>query len=96
MKILNLMPFCKAGRDIGIAIEGTFAASAWRISDEAFNAVRGDKFSWFAPDGGSYTDSRSIFERPTEAQVIKGMSERIKEIAVEQGLMVLETVPENK
>lgn len=88
MKVLNLKAFClTSDGDIGIAKEGTFAASAWLISDEAYDSIRGTKFSWIAPNGGQYTDDRSIFSRPTENDVINKITPRLKEIAIEQGLI---------
>lgn len=87
MKVLNSKVFCLTDRgDLGIATEhGTFAASAWCISDEAFSSVRGSSFSWIGPDGGDYTDSRAIFSRPSESQIIKKLTPRLKEIAIEKG-----------
>lgn len=91
MKIINILPFVKTNRgDIGIAdAHGTFASSTWCISDEAFNSVSGQKFGWTAPDGGTYTDHRDLFSRPTEQEVIAGLSDRLKEKAVEMGLIEL-------
>jgi len=86
MEILNLLPFVKTSNgDIGYAQQGTFAASAWLISDEAFNSIGGNKFSWIAPDGGYYMDDISIFTRPTIEEVINNISERLKEKAIEKG-----------
>ena len=90
MEILNQKAFVITDNgDIGLAQEGTFAASAWLISDEAFNSISGRSFSWVAPDGGQYTDNRQIFSRPTEEQIKSGLSPRLKEIAVERGLIKL-------
>ena len=88
MKVLNLKAFCLTDDgDLGIAKEGTFAATAWLISDEAYDSIGGTKFSWIAPDGGLYTDDRSIFSRPSENDVINKITPRLKEIALEQGLI---------
>jgi hypothetical protein len=86
MKILNLAPFVKTARgDIGIAAEGTFASTAWVLSEELFKGTMGTKFDWLAPDGNSYTDHRDIMSRPTEEEVLNGMSPAIKQIALEKG-----------
>lgn len=88
IKVLNLLPFVKTDRgDIGIAQDGTFAATAWRISDTAYNQVSGYKFSWIAPDGQSYIDDRIIFNRPTEEEVLKSITPALQHIALEEGLI---------
>lgn len=90
MKILNQLAFViTTNGDIGIAIQGTTAASCWLISDEAFNSISGTKFSWMAPDGGDYTDHRDMFSRPTIEQIETKISDRLKEKAVEMGLIEL-------
>lgn len=92
MKILNLKPFVKIIDDnvIGIAKQdSTFSSTAWHISDEAFNAVRGNKFVWYAPDGNEYTDIKTIMTRPTEQDVIDNISEPLKAKAVELGYIEL-------
>lgn len=90
MKILNIMPFVITLRgELGIAIDGTFAASGWRVSDEQFKGVRGNKFSWYGPNGGEYVDDRSIMRRPTEEQVRTKLSNHpnLLKIAKDQGLV---------
>lgn len=90
MKILNLLPFVRDNYgNIGIAENGTFAATAWRLSEEAFNSIAGNKFSWIAPNGESYVDHRDNFSRPTAEQVILGLSHELCSIAVKQGLISL-------
>lgn len=90
MEILDLLPFVRDNYgNIGIADQGTFAARMWRLSDEAFNSIDGTKFSWIAPNGGSYVDHRDNFSRPTAEQVIAGITPAVKEKALEQGLIAL-------
>lgn len=81
------MPFCLCGKDLGIAEDGTFAATAWRISDELFNSTGGNKFSWLAPDGKIYIDNCNRFKRPTEDQIRQYITPLIQKIAVAQGLI---------
>lgn len=90
MEILNLMPFViDTHGNIGIAEPHTFAASIWRLSDEAFKSISGNKFSWIAPNGESYVDAKGNFSRPTAEQVISGITPELKAKALEQGLIAL-------
>lgn len=84
MKVLNILPFVKEKSGaIGIAEHrGTFAAQAWCLSDEGFDSISGNKFSWIGPDGVHYIDHRNNFLRPTEEEIIKGMTYPIKQIAL--------------
>lgn len=90
MQVINLLAFVidRSG-NIGIAEEGTFAATMWRISDEAFNSVGGTKFSWIAPNGESYVDHRDNFSRPTGEQIKTNISPALKAKALQQGLIAL-------
>lgn len=89
MKIKNILPFVITPMgDIGIADEyGPFASAAWCISEELFNSTSGSKFGWFAPDGKLYTESRDIFSRPTEEQVLLKISVHLVEKARELNLI---------
>lgn len=90
MTIVNLMPFVKTTRgEIGIAEDGTFAARGWIVSDNVFDQMSGTKFSWYAPNGKSYIDHRDIFSRPTEQEVLTGLSAALKQKAVELGYISL-------
>lgn len=89
MKILKLLPFVRTVHgDVGIAdAQGSFASTAWCISDDMFNSVRGSKFGWYAPDGEFYTEDKSIMSRPTEKEVLYALSISgpLKRIAIEKG-----------
>lgn len=86
MKIVNILPFVMDKyRNIGLALDGTFAASAWLISDEAFESISGNSFSWMAPNGQGYNDHRDNFSRPTEEQVLRYAKPPIIEKAIEMG-----------
>lgn len=88
MKILNLLPFVVTDMgDIGIAVAGPFASSAWMQSHDLFQSIGGTKFAWLAPDGTEYTDHRDLFKRPTGDQVIKGLSEVLLKKGVEMGYL---------
>lgn len=92
MTILSTMPFVLTiDGNLGIASDGTFAAQAWRISDEAFNSIGGRAFSWIAPDGKDYTDGRNMFIRPTEDQIRQKMTPALKQKAIEFGLITEKT-----
>lgn len=93
MKVLSLLPFVKTIHgDIGIAENGTFAASMWRISDDAFKKVHATKFSWITPDGLPHVDNKSAFLRPTEDEVLQKISPILKAKAVTMGLLSAEAV----
>lgn len=86
-KILNSNAFCLFEKEtLGIA-GSTFAASGWRISDEIYNNVRGQKFGWIASNGDYYTNLREYFSRPTEDQIQTLMTESLLDQAVEQKIV---------
>lgn len=89
MKIINLLPFVKTDRgDIGIAEKnGPFASAAWCVSEDLFKSTGGSKFGWIAPNGGSYTEDKSIFSRPTEQEVKDGLSDTLTVMAAQMGLI---------
>lgn len=88
LKIIDMMPFViTQDLQVGIASDGTYAAQAWRISDEAFNSIGGQKFSWIGPDGNIYVDHRDSFKRPNEFQIMSLITPVVAKKAIQLGLM---------
>jgi len=87
------MAFCLGvGGVLGIADpRGSFASTAWCISDDLLNRTSGEKFGWFAPDGNLYIDHRDNFTRPTEDQIRDNITPELKAKALELGLIELTT-----
>jgi hypothetical protein len=87
IKVINLLPFCKTGNgDIGIAQEGLFASSAWIIGQSA----GGRKFGWYASNGQEYVEDVSIMSRPSEQEVVSGLSSSLRERALNSGYIEME------
>lgn len=96
MQILSTLPFVLSkDLQIGIASDGTFASQAWRISEEAYQNISGNKFSWWAQDGKEYTDDRSIFRRPTEQMIRALIMPPILKKGLELGLITFEDEKDN-
>jgi len=93
-KIINLNAFCKyEGKtpEIGIAVDGCFASKAWIESDEKFNDILGEKFSWYSPnDDNYYCNSKYSFSRPTEEEVIDELwaNDNLEILALEKGFVL--------
>lgn len=93
-KIINLNAFCKYNGktpEIGIALDGYFASTAWIESDEKFNGIIGAKFGWYSPnDNANYCNSKHSFSRPTEQEVIDKLwqDDALDKYALDNGLAV--------
>lgn len=55
--------------EIGVAVKGYFASSAYLESDDAFMQVGGSKFGWLdLADAQEFCDDKSLMTRTTQEQ----------------------------
>lgn len=97
--ILKPLAFCKyngKSPEIGIALLGYFASTAWRKSDKAFNEILGRSFGWYSPDDDCmYKNDKSQFSRPTEDEIIHELwsNENFEKYAMENNLVSYQEQP---